>query len=370
MSDKQSSYLIIGGGVFGASTAYHLSRAHPGASIILLDRTSSFPNPVAASHDYNKICRADYSNLFYCRLALEALEAWYKDSLFKPFFHRTGMAVIDFVGHGPKIIENYKTLGAHPSAMTVSPNELRKRYDKLFEDAIYEGSKGIFINPLSGWADATLAVRKVTETAISNGVQYISGDVETLTFDANGDCSGVKTKDGRVLEAGKIILSTGAGTARLLANSAPDRKELQSGDRITAAGVVTGCFLLNQVERERFKNIPVLVHESSDVRGVFSQFSLQIFITNGVSGEVIPATSDGFLKICVDYSFKNTSLHAQSGQIISAPPDDSDQGQHNVPQSLQDECRRAAKGIFGKELPDRDFHSFRICWYERPLKNG
>jgi sarcosine oxidase/L-pipecolate oxidase len=66
------SHLIIGSGVFGASTAYHLSKSHPSASIAILDRSSSFPYSLAASHDFNKIIRADYGNAFYCELALDA----------------------------------------------------------------------------------------------------------------------------------------------------------------------------------------------------------------------------------------------------------------------------------------------------------
>lgn len=79
-------------------------------------------------------------------------------------------------------------------------------------------------------------------------------------------------------------------------------------------------------------------------------------------GEVLAPTEDGLIKFCVDVSFKNTSLHEASGQMISAPPDAAGQGQHDVPQSLKDECRRVVKGIYGKRLGDHEFDSFRICW--------
>lgn len=261
-----ASYIIIGAGVFGASTAYHLSQSDPEASITLLDRSASFPCPVAASYDYNKICRADYTNKFYCELALEALESWTNDPLFKPYFHRTGMAIADYSGRGSKIIENYKTLEA-PEPIIIVPDEMRKRYDGAFEDANFEGCKGIFVNPLSGWAEATAAVTEVIESAIKSGVKYVQGDIEALVFDDSGASIGVRTKDGTVFSADKTILCTGPSTARLLANSAPERAELQSGDRITAAGVVTGCFKLSRAQQERFKKLPVFVHESGGVRG-------------------------------------------------------------------------------------------------------
>ena len=81
-------------------------------------------------------------------------------------------------------------------------------------------------------------------------------------------------------------------------------------------------------------------------------------------GEAIPPTLDGRLKFCVDVSFMNTSLHAKSGQNISAPPDQPDQAQHTISQNLKNECFRVVKGIYGRELENAQFDSFRICWYD------
>ncbi|KAE8443743.1 hypothetical protein EG329_001423 [Mollisiaceae sp. DMI_Dod_QoI] len=340
------SYLIVGSGVFGASTAYHLSKTHPKASIALIDRSESYPCELAASHDINKIVRADYGNEFYCKLALEAREAWVKEEMYKPYFHQSGMVVLDDTGLGKKIITNYQTLKAHSESVIIDVNEMKSRYDGLFEDADYRGVEEVFINPLSGWAEATRAVRKVIETGVSSGVKYISGDVKKLLFNENGACIGVQTKYGDQILAQKIILSTGSGTAKLLADSAPDRPSIQAEDRITAAAVVTGVL--------RFRS---KVHES-----VWSKAPVFIHSVGKVQGEVLALTEDGLLKFCVDVSFKNTSLHKASGQMISAPPDEPHQGQHDVPQSLKDECRRVVKGIYGERLEHHEFDSFRICW--------
>lgn len=72
---------------------------------------------------------------------------------------------------------------------------------------------------------------------------------------------------GRILSADKVILSTGAGTAKLLADSAPERKDLQSDDRITAAAVVTGFVQLSSEQMQRFKSAPVFVHAVGEVQG-------------------------------------------------------------------------------------------------------
>ncbi len=261
------SYLIIGGGVFGASTAYYLSKAHPEASITVVDRSEVFPCPLAASHDFNKIIRADYANAFYCELALEARELWKSGLPWKPFYHQSGMVVLENTGLGRRIITNYQNLEVSSDCVVISPDEMRARYDGLFADTDYEGADELFINPSSGWADATQALRATIEAAIANGVQYVHGDVGSFLFDELGAVVGVELKSGSILRADKIVLSTGAGTAKLLADAAPRRLEVQSEDRIIAAAVVTGVVKLTPEQLRRFEKAPVFIHALKNVLG-------------------------------------------------------------------------------------------------------
>ena len=97
------SYLIVGAGIFGAATALHLKRSHPDAAVTLLDRTA-FPNPSSASFDLNKIVRSDYHDIFYMKLALEAQELWRNDSLYKPYYHETGMLFAENVRQGTIVL--------------------------------------------------------------------------------------------------------------------------------------------------------------------------------------------------------------------------------------------------------------------------
>ncbi|RAL58929.1 hypothetical protein DID88_009220 [Monilinia fructigena] len=162
----------------------------------------------------------------------------------------------------------------------------------------------------------------------TNGVKFIEGDVDSLALKVDGTCIGVLTKDGRTFHADKVILSTGAGTAKLLADSAPQMRHILAEDRITAAAIVS-----------------VFDHGVGDVMGA-----------------VLPPTPDGVLKFYVDVSLKNTTRHKHSGHMISTPPNETDQAQHTVPKSLEDECHRVMKGIYGKTSEDFKFDSFRLCW--------
>ena len=148
MSSSRANYLIVGVGVFGASTALHLSKEKPAASIWLLDRTP-FPCPIAASHDINKAVRADYEDLFYCGLGIKTLDRWRNDLLFRQNYHQSGMITIE---NGPeslgrKIIDNFKKLNVHYEAEVFSPDEMKTRFEGLFAHADYSHVDEIYWNP-------------------------------------------------------------------------------------------------------------------------------------------------------------------------------------------------------------------------------
>ncbi|KAF7619515.1 hypothetical protein AFLA_001141 [Aspergillus flavus NRRL3357] len=68
--------LIVGGGVFGLSTALSLSRRHPTSEVTVLEASPIIPNPEGSSVDASRIVRADYSHPVYTKLADAAIERW------------------------------------------------------------------------------------------------------------------------------------------------------------------------------------------------------------------------------------------------------------------------------------------------------
>ena len=267
MATARADYLIIGGGVFGSSTALTLTKQKPSASVILIDRTP-FPCPIAASHDINKAVRADYEELFYCRLGLETLDRWRNDSLFKQYYHQSGMITIENgpESTGKKIIDNFHKLGAYYEAEVFSPNEMKTRFGGLFANADYSHVDEIYWNPLSGWAEAARAVEATTKAAVDAGVRYIVASVSALLM-GEGGCMGVHTEDGRSILAENVILSTGAGTAALLANSAPDKPEIQSGRRITASAVCEAVTDVDEQQKVKYRDMPVFVLDDGVTQG-------------------------------------------------------------------------------------------------------
>ena len=268
MPPLATSYIIVGAGVFGASTALSLSQENPSPTVILIDRTP-FPCPIAASHDINKIVRSDYNDLFYCKLGLQTLERWRKDPLYSQWYHQSGLAKAtdERFGNVQKIFDNYKELGVDVKAELLSPSEMRTRFEGLYADADFTDVDDILWNPSSGWAEAARALKATIEAAVANGVHYVSAPVATLIIE-DECCIGIRTEDGRTFSASKTILSTGAYTAKLLADSAPTRPELQVGDRITACAVCEVAVNLDPEQAKKFQNAAAFVLDVGKAQGM------------------------------------------------------------------------------------------------------
>ena len=260
MSSNKPSYLIVGAGVFGVSTAYHLIKKYPSASVTLVDRNAyDAESRVAASWDWNKVVRADYDDIVYCQLGLEAQDIFKSDPLWKPYFHETGIYWLCRSEYAQDVIDNYKKLGRKADLQAVPIEEARKLYGGLFEDADYSDVKEVLVNKTSGWAAAGDCLSAVTKRTMELGVKYVTAEVATLLVDKSGRCRGLKTAAGENLTASHVVLSTGAYTSKLLEMSAraSGLGNLRAGERIVAGGITTGMTTLDDESYGRFADMPV-----------------------------------------------------------------------------------------------------------------
>lgn len=267
MSASPPSYLIVGAGVFGASTALRLIQKNPSAIITLADRT--IPCRAGASWDWSKVVRADYANIMYMKLAREAMAIWRSDSVYKPFYHESGLIWVDGKGFVQNVIKNYAQLEAREKVRVIKAEEVGELYGGMFANAKCNDMTEVLLNESSGWAEASKVLESVIETAIAGGVKCVKADITTLLFDDEKDCIGVKTADGRMLYAEQIILATGAGTSKLIADSAPGWKDLQVGNRLTAAALFTGMAKLSDAQAGRYKEGPVFLQAGGQNQGTF-----------------------------------------------------------------------------------------------------
>ncbi|KAF7591199.1 hypothetical protein BBP40_001858 [Aspergillus hancockii] len=340
----EEDILIIGAGVFGVSTAYHLAcnSANP-SRITLLDRGAP-PSTPAASTDINKIIRADYSDPLYMSLGFEAIEAW----KFLPFFrdagvyHRSGWIAMDEKDSDlPKRIrKNFHDSGRDEAIINMSEEEVKRQWGGLLRRTDCGPFGSYYFNPSAGWADAGKALAIMANEAVKIGVRYEIGEARRIVPGENG-VQAVETDAGTVFKADKVLLATGAWTSQLM-SSVEDELDLPHDQRVenqaSAAGVCVAHFQLSEAEKEEYSQLPVFVY--------------------GGQGEVIPPTDTGILKFTFATSFKNT-IRTASGHGISVPV----QNQTDAPSGLQEDSINLIRPRLPQILDDDRLPDYyRLCW--------
>ncbi|MEK6221131.1 MAG: FAD-binding oxidoreductase, partial [Chloroflexota bacterium] len=90
MKDKKKSVIIVGAGIYGASTALELQKR--GYQVSLFD-PGPLPHPEASSTDISKVLRMDYGkDEFYTDLMEDSFLRWaaWEKIWERPLYHETG----------------------------------------------------------------------------------------------------------------------------------------------------------------------------------------------------------------------------------------------------------------------------------------
>ncbi|KAK5128694.1 hypothetical protein LTR85_000027 [Meristemomyces frigidus] len=343
---EEPSVLIVGAGIFGTSTAYHLSLAYRDPSrITVIDRTVSPPES-AASNDINKIIRADYSSPFYCNLAYEALDAWATWPELKELYHCTGWIMLDEEGSdlSERIRKVFQDRG-HDLTQDVALNELEHRWKGILKGTETKGFKDAYWNPEAGWCDAAAATAGLMQAAIERGVRYVTGEISDIKLHGNGvRC--VRTTAGEQFTADKVVLATGAWTSSLL-SPLEDHLDIAEADRVerqaSAAGVAVAHYRMSPEEMAQLSAMPVVVY--------------------GENGEVIPPPAENqLLKYTNANTFTNT-ITTKTGHKLSVPPS---KDQHIVSDRLK---RETEANMMSKVMPafprGKKAAYWRLCWDAR-----
>jgi len=206
--------------------------------------------------------RADYRDIAYARLALEARDLWRDDPLYRPFYHESGVFWISAAGFADQVVANFARLGFDGGLRGHAVGEAAGLYCGIFGGADYDGAESVLVNPTAGWADAKDALRRVIEEAVALGVEYVQAEVAALALEEAGDaaCRGVVTAAGETLTADRVLLCTGAYTAKLLMDSAPGRTSLHAGGRFVAAAASQAVAPLDEEQLRLFRRMPVAIH--------------------------------------------------------------------------------------------------------------
>ncbi|MGH9434170.1 MAG: N-methyl-L-tryptophan oxidase, partial [Terriglobia bacterium] len=163
---KSFDVAVIGAGVFGSWTAWHLARS--GKKVLLLDAYGP-AHSRASSGGESRIIRMGYGkDEIYSAWARRSLGLWQEffQRTARPLFHRTGVLWLVAAGdtHARETLEVFQKLGIEHEKL--SRSEMETRYPQF---DLGETSWGI-LEPGSGALMARQAVQAVVEDAVKMGV--------------------------------------------------------------------------------------------------------------------------------------------------------------------------------------------------------
>ncbi|KII95698.1 hypothetical protein PLICRDRAFT_150559 [Plicaturopsis crispa FD-325 SS-3] len=330
--EKSDRILIVGAGCFGISTAYHLlQRGY--TSITVVDRSDVLPAPDAASTDLNKIVRSSYNDIFYAKLAQDAIKAFKaeKDVWGEDTYHETGVLVFGLgTPYADAALASDTALGARLEPLIAD----RYANTPLNGRAVAAGAKG-YLNLDGGWAAAAHGVSSAIRKVIAMGGTVVPGKVvRQLIRTPEGRTAGVECADGTRFDADLVILASGAWTASAF-------PELRLGDMLVATGQSIATIQLSAAEAARYRESPVLL----DFATGFYMF---------------PPNEDNIIKIAIhSFGYTNTA----SEQAVSTPRTLLSHAQDGlrIPLEMLKTLRAALREVY-PELADRAMGT-RLCWY-------
>ncbi len=166
---KRYDVAVIGAGVFGAWTAWHLRRA--GKSVLLVDAWGA-GHSRSSSGGESRIIRLGYgADEIYTRMSMRSLDQWL--DLFrrtgKPLFHRTGVLRLSHDDDAYSVASRETVARVGAPHQIVTPDELARRWPQI--RLPLPGTYGLFESE-SGALMARRAVAAVVDDAIALGADF------------------------------------------------------------------------------------------------------------------------------------------------------------------------------------------------------
>lgn len=196
---KTFDVAVIGAGVFGAWTAYVLTRS--GARVLLLDQHGP-ANSRASSAGETRIIRMSYgADEIYTRAALRSLAVWkqFFADIGQTLFHQTGV-LVTAGGTDPYLSSTRETLArGRVKFEWLESAALRARFPQIVFDrraaAVFEPSSGVLM--------ARQCVQAVVDAGVRSGAQYRPWRAGTPTE------SHIVPTSGGAVHAGQFVYACG-----------------------------------------------------------------------------------------------------------------------------------------------------------------
>lgn len=217
--------VIVGGGVMGAATAWHLARAH-GVAVTVLERDASYA--MASSALSACAIRQQFSTAINIRVSQASL-AFYRtigvtlataDDTPDIGLVEPGYLYLAATEAGAQQLRDQHALQGSLGAMTalMLPDALRERYPWMHVDDVVLGSLGLS-TPTSGegWFDGYVAMQAFRKAAIAAGATFVEAEATGFATDGT-QVTAVRTADGASFPASAVVIAAGAWSAKVAAH--------------------------------------------------------------------------------------------------------------------------------------------------------
>lgn len=225
MKDKNFDVVIVGGGIMGSSTAYHLMMADPSLKVMVIEKDLGYEKASTALSMVN--ARIQFSlkeNVQISQYAFKVLEN-FEDEMavdgVKPaiFYRREGnLFLYDEKSEAAarRAFNMQKELGC--SIEWWSPEKIKEKYP-VYENL--DNIVGATFGSEDGHFDAYAVLMGYKAKSKSMGVSFFQDEVVEFLTDRDGERTGtairgVKTVSGETFFSSHVVNCTGAWAARLL----------------------------------------------------------------------------------------------------------------------------------------------------------
>lgn len=217
---KDFDLIVVGGGVFGLSTALEAGRRR--RRTLVVDRRQ-VPNPISASYGPSRKIRSTYLDPHYTRLALEAMAGWRRieaEAGAELYVAAGNLNVSDRPAdtHLETLEANARRGGAKVRWLDAS--DLRREFPQF-----RRGCRAL-LEEEAGFLRATECVAALRRLAERHGVQFAEGRVAAV--ERSGSGVEVRT-DGATYGAPQVVAAAGGWSARLFPELARALWQCQQG---------------------------------------------------------------------------------------------------------------------------------------------
>jgi sarcosine oxidase len=268
---EQYDVVVIGAGVMGAATAYHLARR--GRRVLLLEQFA-IGHERGSSHGHSRIFRLAYDSVDYIRLAQAALPLW------RELEQLSGSELLCLTGGLDIADRATPAIAATQTALRACglPYELidRATAAKRFPQfALGEGMVGLY-QPTSGFLDATSSVLTLVDQARRHGAVVLD-ESPVLTIQPRS--TGVEVRTSSAAYAAERLVITAGSWAR------PLLRQLGLDLPLTVTKEQFAFFRPHEPELFDAERCPIFIHHGSP--------SVYGFPIAGLSGVKVAFHSNG-----------------------------------------------------------------------------